>query len=72
MKLKLLPAGEEGVKDQVCNIFFLLMIVIFVVYVNIRVWQKICWIDADLHFLDSAFPKRDGDSADKGTQVLTF
>ena len=37
MKLKLLPAGEEGAKDQVCNIFFLLMIVIFVVYVNIRV-----------------------------------
>ena len=36
MKLKLLPAGEEGVKDQVCNIFFLLMIDLFVVSPNIK------------------------------------
>ena len=72
MKLKLLPAGEEGAKDQVYNNFFLSMIDVFVVSPNIIVWQKICFKDADLHFLDSAFPKRVGDSADKGTQVLTF
>ena len=72
MKLKLLPAGEEGAKDQVCNTFFLLMVDFFVVSPNIRAWQKICYKDADLHFLDSAFPKRVGNSANKGTPVSTF